>query len=274
MDKILNYPPALLNQIRRVAIAAGDATLEYFDESGSQVTVMTKDDNSPVTIADKTAHDIIMKALREITPSVSVVSEEGRHDTGLLPEYLWLVDPLDGTRGFIKGDKDYTVNIALIHHGEPIMGVVYAPAWGELYAGFKGGGAIKFNDDKETEKEIKVRKILREGLTVFVSNFEGATPRRDDILGAIKIEKITKRSSSLKHCLIAAGKGDLSVRFQNISEWDVAAADAILRAAGGVMTDWRGEALKYNTGNSDYIFKGFIAQSGAIDLSEFYQPKI
>lgn len=270
-EKILEYPQALLNQVKRVALEAGDSTLEYFDESGAFADFDSKDDGSPVTIADKTAHDIILKGLKNITPSISVISEEGLYDSGVMSDYVWLVDPLDGTRGFIQGDKDYTVNIALIHNHEPILGVVYAPAHGELFAGHKNIGAIRYNDDTKAEKDIHVRKILREGLTIFVSNFEGSTPKRDEFLEQFKVEKLIKRSSSLKYCLIASGKGDLSVRFQDINEWDTAAADAILRAAGGIMTDWNGAPLRYLTAKEPLIFKGFIAQSGGLDLSEFYK---
>jgi 3'(2'), 5'-bisphosphate nucleotidase len=269
-EKILNFPSALLNQVKRVALEAGDATLEYFDESGAFADFDSKEDGSPVTIADKTAHDIIIAGLKNITPSVSIISEEGVYDSGVTSEYTWLVDPLDGTRGFIQGDKDYTVNIALIHNHEPILGVVYAPAYGELFAGHKDIGAVKYNDDTKSDKDIRVRNILREGLTIFVSNFEGATPKRDQFLEQFKIEKLVKKSSSLKYCLIASGKGDLSVRFQDINEWDTAAADAVLRAAGGIMTDWKGAPLRYLTQSKPIIFKGFIAQSGGLDLSEFY----
>jgi 3'(2'), 5'-bisphosphate nucleotidase len=270
-DKILQYPQALLNQVKRLAVEAGDATLMHFDEAGLHGDlVIHKSDGSPVTIADQEAHDIIIAGLKTITPSISIISEEGSHDSSIITDYTWLVDPLDGTRGFIKGDKDYTVNIALIHNHEPIMGVVYAPAWGELYSGFKGGEAFKQNIDTETEKDIRVRKARREGLTIFVSQFEGATPKRDEFLNAFKIEKMTKRSSSLKYCLIASGKGDLAVRFQDIYEWDTAASDAILRAAGGIMTDWYGKPLSYCHTKDIGIHKGFIAQSGYIDLSEFY----
>lgn len=269
-DKILNYPQALINQVKRVAIEAGDATLLHFDESGYHDDIDHKADGSPVTLADQTAHDVILNGLKSITPSIKIISEEGCHETDIKSDYFWLVDPLDGTRGFIKGDKDYTVNIALIHNHEPILGVVYAPAWGELYAGFKDGIAVKQNIDNDSEKDIRVRRARREGLTIFVSQFEGATPKRDEFLEQFKIEKITKRSSSLKYCLIAAGKGDLAIRFQDIYEWDTAAADAILRAAGGIMTDWSGQKLQYHGHGNSGIHKGFIAQSGDIDLSEFY----
>lgn len=271
MDKILNYPSALLNQVRRLALEAGDATLEFFDEAGFQNEIIDKDDGSPVTIADQTAHDIIMKGLKEITPSVSIISEEGQHDTGLCPDYFWLVDPLDGTKGFIKGDKDYTVNIGLIHQGVPILGVVYAPAIGELYAGGIGLGAIKYNDDTKAEKEIRVRKILREGLTVFVSHYEGATPKRDEFISQFKIEKLVKRSSSIKQCLVAAGKGDLSFRFQFIYEWDLAAVDAIMRGAGGVITDWDNKPLAYHGLRGDLTFKGFLAHAGEMDFISIFK---
>ena len=273
MDKILNYPSALLNQIKRVALEAGNATLDYFDEAGFQGDVISKDDLSPVTIADQSAHDIIMKALKDITPSVSVISEEGMHDTGTNPDYFWLVDPLDGTKGFIKGDKDYTVNIGLIHCGVPILGVVYAPALGELYAGGIGLGAVKYNDDLGTEKEIRVRKILREGLTVFVSHYEGTTPKRDEFLARFKVEKVIKRSSSIKQCLVAAGKGDLSFRFQFIYEWDLAAVDAILRGAGGIISDWDNKPLVYHGAKGDLTFKGFLAHAGEMDFTGYSEDR-
>jgi 3'(2'), 5'-bisphosphate nucleotidase len=272
MDQILNYPPALCNQIRRVAIEAGHKTLEYFDERGG-LSHKTKGDGSPVTEADQKAEDIIMKALRDITPSVPVVGEEQAAENQSPDishsEYVWLVDPLDGTRGFVKGDPDYTVNIGLIHKGVPTIGVIYAPALGELYAGCGEGTAIKWNEDNGKEKNISVRPLKSSGLSVVLSNYYGPSTRRDQLLEEFKIEKITKRASSIKFCLIASGKADFTLRFKEIYEWDTAAGDAILKSAGGQIVDLQGQPLAYGKTTEAYIHQGFLAGSQALDLKMF-----
>ncbi len=248
MSKILNHLPALMNQVRRVAVEAGNLTLDYFDESGF-LDADEKFDGSPVTIADQKAEELIEKALKEITPDVLIVGEEAASE-GYRPdlsvqEYFWLVDPLDGTKEFISGSGDYTVNIALIKNKKPVLGVVYAPVHGELYAACGAGTAIRWMEDTDKERPISVREMPNEGLTIVSSKSHGKGSKLDEFLENYKIKKQVQRGSSLKMCVIAAGKADMYPRFGLTCEWDTAAAHAILNAAGGVITDIQGNELTY-----------------------------
>lgn len=268
-SKILNHLPALCNQVRRVAVEAGNLTLNYFDESGFD-NAQIKDDGSPLTIADQKAEILITKALKEITPEVIIVGEEATAE-GYRPdlsneEYFWLVDPLDGTKEFISGSGDYTVNIALIHRNKPVLGVVYAPVHGELYAACGEGTAIKWLEDNDTERKISVKPIQNKGLTIISSKSHGKGDKLDQFLSHYKVNKQIQRGSSLKMCTIAAGKADMYPRFGLTCEWDTAAAHAILNAAGGVITDLQGNELTYGGFDPKFLNPEFIARSAEIDL--------
>ena len=269
MSKILQHLPALCNQIRRIAIEAGNLTLDYFDESGFD-DAQKKDDGSPVTLADQKAEELIEKALKDITPEVIIVGEEAAAD-GYRPdlgaeEYFWLVDPLDGTKEFISGSGDYTVNIALVHNKQPVLGVVYAPVHGELYAACGEGTAIRWMEDSGKEKPVFVRDMPNEGLTIVSSKSHGKGDRLDAFLSNYKVRKQIQRGSSLKICSIAAGKADMYPRFGLTCEWDTAAAHAVLRSAGGVITDINNVELTYGGGDPKFLNPEFIARSAHIEL--------
>lgn len=269
MNKILQHLPALCNQVRRVAIEAGELTLNHFDESGYQGADIKADD-SPVTLADQEAEKLIEKALKDITPDVIIVGEEAASE-GYRPdlsqeEYFWLVDPLDGTKEFISGSGDYTVNIALIRNNEPVMGVVYAPVHGELYAASGAGTAIRWTDESEKDKPISVREAPAEGLTIVSSKSHGSGEILDNFLSNYKIKKQIKRGSSLKICSVAAGKADMYPRFGPTCEWDTAAAHAVLSSAGGFLTDIQGNELRYGGVDLKFLNPEFIARSASIEL--------
>lgn len=271
MTKILQHLPALCNQIRRVAVEAGDITLNHFDDAGYQ-GADAKADGSPVTLADQEAEHFITEKLKEIVPDVLVVGEEAASE-GYRPdleehEYFWLVDPLDGTKEFISGSGDYTVNIALIHKGEPVLGVVYAPVHGELYAGCGEGTAIRWMEDNDNEKPIHVREVPNEGMTIVSSKSHGSGEKLDNFLSHYKIKKQVKRGSSLKICSVASGKADMYPRFGPTCEWDTAAAHAVLRSAGGRLTDINGAELSYGGRDPKFLNPEFIAYSSFIDLPD------
>ncbi len=250
--------------VKRVALSAGEITMAYFDE-GLDLQVETKSDDSPVTQADREAEAFIQKALKEILPEVLVVGEEA-FALGHAPdvqgaEYFWLVDALDGTKEFIEGGGEFTVNIGLIHHGVPILGVVYAPAKGMLYAGCGEGTATRWLEENDQEKPIAVRQAPRAGLTVVASKSHGDASRQEKFLEGFKIEKIIKRGSSLKICAIAGGKADLYPRFGKTCEWDTAAADAVLRSAGGSIRDCQGRPLVYGGTDPHWYNPEFIASA-------------
>jgi 3'(2'), 5'-bisphosphate nucleotidase len=223
-----------------------------------------------VTLADQEAEKLIEKALKDITPDVTIVGEEAAAD-GYRPDlssedYFWLVDPLDGTKEFISGSGDYTVNIGLIHKNEPVLGVVYAPVHGELYAACGAGTAIKWNEDTETEKSIHVRNAPNKGLTIVSSKSFGSGDKLEKFLQNYKIEKSIKRGSSLKICSVAAGKADMYPRFGPTCEWDTAAAHAVIRGAGGFLSDIQGNELTYGGRDPKFLNPEFIARSADIDL--------
>lgn len=261
-SKLLAHPGALCNMIRRVAMEAGSLTLQWFDEAGYQGADL-KGDGSPVTEADKAAERVIEKALADIAPGIPMVGEEATAE-GRIPDlsgsdYFWLVDPLDGTKEFISGSGDYTVNIALIHKGIPVIGVVYAPVHGELYAGHGPETAIRYLAEGRTEKRIHVRTPPSEGLTIVASASHGDREKLDSYLKEYKVAKILKRGSSLKICAVAAGKADLYPRFGLTCEWDTAAGDAVLRAAGGAIFDQQNNEFTYGHAARKFLNPEFIA---------------
>jgi 3'(2'), 5'-bisphosphate nucleotidase len=247
--------------VRRIAVEAGHITLQFFemiDSAGAE----QKGDGSPVTKADHESEKYIAKALRDLTPDIPVVAEE-EIAKGAIPditktEHFWLVDPLDATKEFIAGGENYTVNIGLISNGVPSLGVVYAPALGALYAGF-GEKAIRWSEDTGKEKDIRVRQAPAAGFTVMSSQYHADDTRMDKFLEPFKIEKILKRASSLKLCMLAEGKADLYPRLGQTSEWDTAAGEAVLRAAGGMLTDMNGKPLEYGGVSRNFVNPHFVA---------------
>lgn len=251
---------------RRIAVEAGNITLDYYDDAGYSGADI-KGDGSPVTIADQKAEAYIEAALKNILPDVVMVGEESVDAHGFPDlagqDYFWLVDPLDGTKEFISGGGEYTVNIALIYKGEPVMGVVYAPVPGDLYAGYINpdgeGEAIFWREDTDHEKQIHVRKSPNKGIIAVASKNHGDTGKLDSFLEGFKVEKLIKRGSSLKICTIAAGKADLYPRFGPTSEWDTAAGHAVLKAAGGDITDLQGKTLSYGGADPKFLNPEFVA---------------
>lgn len=259
---------ALCNQVRRIAIEAGEITLHHFDDSGFH-GADAKSDGSPVTIADQQAQDFINQKLQSIDDSILIVGEENKNPDVSKAEYFWLVDPLDGTKEFISGSGDYTVNIALIHNNEPVLGVVYAPVHGDLYAACGEGTAIRWVEDSDVERSICVREPSHKGLTIVSSKSHGRGEKLDSFLENYKVAKQVQRGSSLKMCTIAAGKADMYPRFGLTCEWDTAAAHAVLNAAGGTITDIDGNELQYGLGKSDkFLNPEFIARSLFVALPQ------
>lgn len=266
MSKLLVHRAALTNIVRRIALGAGEIILDYHDAGGFQ-GAEEKGDGSPVTQADRAAEDHIITELQKVVTGVPVVAEE-MAAAGQAPdvdgaEYLWLVDALDGTRDFIAGGDEFTVNIALIKHGVPVLGVVYAPLRGELYAGWHeedgSARAIRWLEESGKEKDIQVRAVPRAGMTVLYSKNRVVSAELDAYLAQFKIEKILKRSSSLKLCVIAAGKADLYPCFGETGAWDIAAGQAVLCAAGGQVLTRDGQSLRYNLVKAPYANPGFVA---------------
>lgn len=240
-----------LEDLIALAMQAGKATLPYFRQITT--TVHHKNDGSPVTIADQTSEDIILDGLRRLTPDIPIIAEE-EAEAGLAPKVtlndtFWLVDPLDGTKEFIKGSPDYTVNIGLIHKGKPVFGVVYLPATGELYHGGQMIGAFK------NKRAITVKLLDKADgiMMVGTPNYTHSEKRRE-FVKHYTIKDYVTRGSSLKFCLVAEGLADLYPRFVPTYEWDTAAAHAILLEAGGDIVDiTTGQRLQYAKANNFYL---------------------
>ncbi|MCC6598633.1 MAG: 3'(2'),5'-bisphosphate nucleotidase CysQ [Alphaproteobacteria bacterium] len=250
--------------VKRAARGAGDITLKYFDGL-EDMGITHKADDSPVTTADREAEEFITRALMEIAPGIPVIGEEAVA-AGTAPAldgaaYFWLVDALDGTREFIHGGGDYTVNIALIHDGQPVIGVVFSPVLGELYAGHGPETALRWLEETGSEKPCRVRRTPKAGLTVMASKNHGDAGRLDKFLENFKVERRMKRGSSLKICAIAAGKADIYPRFGPTCEWDTAAAHAVLIAAGGQVVDLAGAPLTYGKGDPKWLNPEFVASA-------------
>ncbi|MFY9141756.1 3'(2'),5'-bisphosphate nucleotidase CysQ [Sulfuricurvum sp.] len=235
-----------INDIISIAQKAGDAIMEVY---AKDFDVEYKDDKSPITEADKIANGIIENGLLALSIQFPILSEEGKEvldEERKGWEYFWMVDPLDGTKEFIKKNGEFTVNIALIHNGFPVLGVVYAPALNELYWAKQGNGAFKNNERLPLYINQNTDKLLR--IVASKSHLSSETQKYIDNLAKSteKIECISK-GSSLKLCMIADGSADIYPRLAPTMEWDTAAADAILREAGGATMIWEMEAyLKYN----------------------------
>ena len=246
--------PALLRAIIPIAEEAGRATLTFYGSTDAAA----KADGSPVTAADQAAEDIILPRLRALTPDIPVVSEE-EAAKGLSPdvtgERFWLVDPLDGTKEFISGNGEFTVNIALIERGTPVLGVVVIPARAQTFAG-AGPGTATCTDTQGT-RAIATRQAPAAGLTVVGSRSHGDAAAMDAFLAGRTVAEFRAAGSSLKLCLIAAGEADLYPRLGTTMEWDIAAGHAVLAAAGGRVTTVDGAPFTY--GKPDYRNPHFAA---------------
>jgi 3'(2'), 5'-bisphosphate nucleotidase len=240
--------PALLLDLTALAHRAGAAILDIYarPDQGER----RKTDASPVTDADHAAEAIILAGLGRLTPDIPVVAEE-EVAAGRTPEVgagpFWLVDPLDGTKEFIKRNGEFTVNIALIEDAMPTLGVVSAPAQGVLWRGAKGHGAERLLDGGPPSA-IAVRRPPAQGLTVFASRSHAVFSQLDIWLrnNHIPVAERRQAGSSLKFCLIAAGEADIYPRFGPTMEWDTAAGQAVLEAAGGeVIDDSTRQPLRY-----------------------------
>ena len=246
----------LLDDIAEAAREAGEAILTIVRRG---FEIEAKQDSSPVTEADRAAELIILAALARAAPGVPVIAEE-QVAAGHIPAHedtYFLVDPLDGTKEFVRGGDDYTVNIGLIQDGAPRLGVVFAPATGRLHAGSVGSGA--WVEGSNGREEIRTRpKCGRLTAVASKSHLNQATV--DYLQRAVGECDYVAIGSSLKFCLVAEGQADIYPRASPTSEWDTAAGHAILLAAGGLVDGPDGGALRY--GKRAFLNRAFVATSG------------
>ncbi len=230
--------------IAEIAVDAGKAILEIYEQ---EFEITQKDDASPLTQADLASHRIICDELSRLTPDIPVLSEESSDidwNTRSDWEQYWLVDPLDGTKEFINRNGEFTVNIALIRYHSPVLGVVHVPVTGTTYTGLVGKWASK-HTLRGGMAHIGVRKPCSVP-PVVVGSRSHANPRLTEFLDRMGEYEMVSMGSSLKFCLVAEGLADFYPRLGPTSEWDTAAAHAVVKAAGGKIITLDGKPLRYN----------------------------
>ncbi|HYM31066.1 MAG TPA: 3'(2'),5'-bisphosphate nucleotidase CysQ [Candidatus Cybelea sp.] len=246
----------LMDALCAMAREAGSRIMEVYS---GPFAARTKVDRSPVTDADEAAERVIVERLGALTPGIPIVAEESVARSGLPAppgHTFWLVDPLDGTREFIDRNGEFTVNIALVEHGTPILGVVLVPALQQLYGGRGSGDAFRMFGTGAPEP-IAAAMPGADGLKVVASRShrDAAT---DAYLSKLTVKEIVAAGSSLKFCRVAEGAADLYPRFGPTMEWDTAAGHAVLSAAGGSVRGLDGRDLAY--GKSGYLNSAFVAR--------------
>jgi len=236
---------ALVEPVQAIAREAGRRILEVY---AGAFSVTEKADQSPVTAADLAAHDCILSGLAQLTPEIPVLSEEAP-DVSFAErsgwEWLWLVDPLDGTREFIKRSDQFSVNIALIHRHEAVFGLVLPPVGGVYYYAWRGGGAYK-QSPGQPARRIHAARVCHYPVRVVSSQESYRTRRLQDYLSQLGPHRHLGLGGALKSCLIAEGEADLYPRFGPTGEWDTAATQVIVEQAGGYVTDMQLRPLRYN----------------------------
>ncbi|MGD8514844.1 MAG: 3'(2'),5'-bisphosphate nucleotidase CysQ [Granulosicoccaceae bacterium] len=253
---------ALLKGVIPIARQAGEAILAIYE---TDYAIEHKDDKTPLTEADMAAHHIIDDGLALLTPDIPILSEE----SAKIPfserrhwHTYWLVDPLDGTREFIKRNGEFTVNIALIENGEAVVGMVYVPVSGVSYFACRTHGAWK-QEKGGKPQPIMVRPLPDSGPLVIAGSRSHSGESLNRFLANIGDYEIISMGSSLKSCLVAEGKADLYARLGPTSEWDTAAAQCVVEEAGGVVTDTTMHRLYYNT--KDDLLNPYFFVSGDPD---------
>ncbi|MBI5040418.1 MAG: 3'(2'),5'-bisphosphate nucleotidase CysQ [Gammaproteobacteria bacterium] len=260
-------PCALLDDVKRIAIEAGERILEVYE---SDFAIEHKDDKSPLTAADLAAHKTIVAGLGALTPEIPVLSEESASipfaERSRWTRY-WLVDPLDGTREFIKRNGEFTVNIALIDNGRVELGVVYVPVTRLSYYACAGGGAFK-QAAGQAPMQIRVSVPAAEPVRVVGSRSHSGDSllRYLDKLGA---HELVSMGSSLKFCLVAEGRADIYPRLGLTSEWDTGAAQCVVEEAGGRVTGLDMQPLRYNTKDSLLNPHFFVIGDVSRDWSQY-----
>jgi 3'(2'), 5'-bisphosphate nucleotidase len=254
---------ALLRAVEEIAERAGQVILGFYSRD---IAVMRKADASPVTEADEAAERAILPALAALTPEIPAISEEAvargqapGSDSVARTGRFWLVDPLDGTREYINRNGEFTVNIALIESGHPVLGVVHLPALAITYGGIAGQFAESKRDGKR--QRIAVRRIPSEGAIVLSSRSHGDESAMKSFLGKTKVESWRIAGSALKFCQVAEGIADLYPRLGRTMEWDTAAGHAVVLAAGGSVTRLDGGELTY--GKKNYENPHFVARGAS-----------
>ena len=233
---------------KKAAVMAGKAIMEVYESGDFGIEV--KEDDSPLTLADKAANSIIVNLIREEFPSHAILSEEEKDDLSRLDNDLcFVIDPLDGTKEFIKQNGQFTVNIALSYRHRTVMGVIYVPVTGEIYYAAKGHGSFMEENGKCMRLHVNSEDKQKSDLNVVMSNSHGAA-EMDALIKKYGLKNYVKVGSSLKGCMIAKGAADVYYRFGPTMEWDTAAMQCIVEEAGGLLRQMDGTEMLYNREDS------------------------
>ncbi len=238
----------LLELCKVLAVQAGEKIMEIYN---TDFEVYNKEDESPLTRADKEANEIIVSKLQEEYSPYSILSEESKEDeTRFTNDYCFVIDPLDGTKEFVNKNGEFTVNIALAYKGKPVLGVIYAPVLNELYYAKEGTGAFLENLNTKEVKAIKVTDKLQE--LVMVASKSHSSEKEANLVenNKEKIKTNISKGSSLKGCMVATGEADVYYRFGLTCEWDTCAMQCIVEEAGGTFKQMDNSEMTYNRKNT------------------------
>lgn len=232
-----------------LAVRAGHKIMEIY-EGAAETRVTYKADHSPLTIADRLSNQIITEGLRANFPSYAILSEEEKDDRERLKnDFCFIVDPLDGTKEFLKRNGQFTVNIALAYRHKSVMGVIYVPVTGELYFGAEGQGSWLKTRDKN-QSRLHVSTVTDRDQIRFVASSSHGCSQLDDLIAKHHIQNLISMGSSLKGCLIAKGEAEIYYRYNPTMEWDTAAMQCIAEEAGAVFRQMDDSDMRYNRENS------------------------
>ncbi|CAL4326611.1 3'(2'),5'-bisphosphate nucleotidase CysQ [Buchnera aphidicola] len=248
----------MLNQICQIARLAGSVIMKFY-HAEKLIDVSYKSDNTPITNVDCEANNIIKKELLSITPQIPIISEEEIYNFDICRHWndYWLIDPLDGTKEFLKKNGEFTVNISLIKDGMPVLGVIYAPFFDVLYSSYH----------KESWKEKKLGfkeniKVSKSKISTFITSRSHPDKELKNYLDGVESYKIKRLGSSLKFCLVAEGTAQIYPRFGETYIWDTAAGHALVVASGGIVKTWKGSDLNYClSSRSSFLNPGFYASA-------------
>ena len=235
----------IADAVIKIAEKAGEKIMQVYSLSDFSGVVNFKSDDSPLTLADKNAHESIVSDLISLFPQIPIISEEGSdvsYEERKQWKQFWMVDPLDGTKEFISRNNEFTVNIALIQDNVPVFGVIFLPVDKIVYCGIGGNGAFKIVNG--IKQNITCNSTLKD-LTAIGSRSH-ASVEESEMLKKYSVKELISAGSSLKFCRVAEGKADIYLRYNPTMEWDTAAGQAIVEAAGGVVTDLEKKRFAYN----------------------------
>lgn len=264
---------SIVGHVAKISIQAGHEILRYYK---SDYSVRNKSNNSPVTEADIAANEIIVSSLAKLTPEIPIISEESEiADYSVRSNWqrYWLIDPLDGTRSFVQGNDEFTVNIALIENHYPILGVVHSPVEQSTYWSAVGIGAYRSVTDFDKPASINTGKLKNSYIRMVISRSgmnDGVEAFKRNLEADSFTCEVLRSSSSIKFCRAAEGKVDVFLRFGTTSEWDTAAGQCVLECAGGSVIDLDNNRLKYNKTDAKLRNPKFLAiGSGGLDWQRY-----